>query len=74
MSEIMTREELLTLFTKMIRLAERDYDGFEDAESRRKFMNSIVSAGTQYHTVQSREELVNLKEILAEIKEWRESR
>ena len=51
MENIMSRQELLELYTKMLRQAEADYDGFTDEESRRKFMNSISAIGTQFDTL-----------------------
>ena len=69
MSEVMSRDEVLGLYTKMLRQAEADYDTFEDTESRRKYMNSIASVLNMFISVMSAS---RLDAIEAEIKALKE--
>ena len=44
MGRILTKEDLIEFQSEMIIQAMEDYRSFEDAESRRTFMNSISQA------------------------------
>ena len=70
MDEVMSRQELLELYTQMIRQAKADYDSFEDSESRRKFMNSIAQVCNLFNSVMKSD---RLDAIEAEIKALKEA-
>ena len=69
MDNVMSRRDLLELYTKMLRKAEEDYNSFEDSESRRKFMNSISSVGQVFDTLRFRDRQERIEERIAKLEE-----